>query len=228
MQIYYLFRLDDDKTIYEYGSVGESYAKQANQQMENEAARLAAPVLDKYYDQTKHNVYQGADGTWRVYSPYGEQAAMNTIYGEGLRHQVDLQNLLEGKDSSLKTARQTARDARSAAYAAKDYDTAEKIGAEFDALVIDKIAPYINRYGAENVIGDSNVLEYLEDWFFVPSSYIRTKNNKYVSLAHNASTQRAFVRPYIKELFGLSSLYSSYSDLEKINLPAGSFDLGGQ
>lgn len=207
MQIYYLFNLYDDNTVYQSGSVGAYHQNLAKQQAGNEAAAWAAPVLDKYYDQTQ-NVYKDASGTWHYSSPYGEKAYYNTIYGRGMKHQVGLRNLIEGVTSDLKSARSAAYNARSEALKRGDYDLRDRIGADFDAQLVKAIAPYINEYGAEEVINNSSVLDYLEEWFFVPSSFKRTKKGRYVpSLAHDASTDRAFVRPYIKSLYGLDTGY---------------------
>lgn len=206
-QIYYLFNLYDDDTVYEPGSVGAYYQNLAKQQANNEADTWAAPVLDKYYDQTQ-NVYKDSSGTWHYSSPYGEQAYYNTIYGQGMKHQVGLRNLIEGVTDNLKSARSDAYDARSEAMARKDYDAYDQIGADFDAKVVKAIKPYMDEYGAENVLNNSSVLDYLEEWFFVPSSYMKTKKGKYVpALAHDASKQRAFVRSYIKSLYNVDTGY---------------------
>lgn len=209
MQIYYLFNLYDDDTVYEPGSVGAYYQNLAKQQAGNEAASWAAPVLDKYYDQTQ-DVYKDAQGVWHYSSPYGEKAYYNTLYGQGMKHQVGLRNLIEGVTSELKTARSAAYDARSAAISKGDYELYDKIGADFDARVVKAISPYIKEYGADNVLNNSSVLDYLEEWFFVPSSYMKTKRGRFIpSLAHNASKQRAFVRSYIKSLYGVKTEYNS-------------------
>ena len=206
-QIYWLFNLYDDDTVYESGSVGSYYQNLAKQEANKDATSWAAPVLDKYYDQTQ-NVYKDASGTWKYSSPYGERAYYNTIWGQGMKHQVGLRNLMEGVTSGLKSARSAASSARSAAIRAGDYDRYDQIGADFDARVIKVIDPYIREYGAENVLNNSSVLDYLEEWFFVPSSFMRTKKGRYVpSLANNASKQRAFVRPYIKSLYGVNTGY---------------------
>lgn len=207
-QVYWLFNLYDDNTVYESGSVGEYYQNLAKQEANKDATSWAAPVLDRYYDQTQ-NVYKDASGTWKYSSPYGERAYYNTIWGQGMKHQVGLRNLIEGVTSGLKGARSAASSARSDAIASGDYDRYDQIGADFDARVIRAIDPYIKEYGAENVLNNSSVLDYLEEWFFVPSSFMRTKKGKYVpSLANNASKQRAFVRPYIKSLYGVNTGYT--------------------
>ena len=42
--------------------------------------------------------------------------------------------------------------------------------------------------GKPVMCSDQSFGDYLEEWFFVPSSYMKTKKNRYVpSLAHNAS-----------------------------------------
>lgn len=212
MQVYYLFRFDDDDTVYQAGSVAEYYNNEVVQQFKNEATRLSAPILDKYYNNRIGNIYQSNDGTWRHYLSSGAQAMKSSVYGAAEQQKVDLLNILEGKDSTLKNLRAQIKNARSQAFAAKAYDVADGLGYELDRRVVAKIKPYIDQYGAENILGNSEVLDYLADWFIVPDSFIRTKKGKYVSLGNNASTQEAFVRPFIKYVFGLPTNYSSYND----------------
>lgn len=223
MQVYYLFRLDDDDTVYQSGSVEEYYSNKALQRFKNEASAMSAPILDKYYNNRIGNIYQDSDGVWRHYMSSGAQAMRNSVYGESEEHMVSLLNLLEGKGSNMKNLRTQVRNARSAAYDAKDYDLADKIGYEFDLKVVDAISPYIEQYGAENVLGTSEVLDYLSDWFFVPDNFKKTKRGGYVSLGNNASSQEAFVRPYIKYLFGLPTNYSSYSETSLTSPSLGEF-----
>lgn len=203
-KIWYLFNFADDDSLAMNGSVESYYRDLAKKQANNEATKYSANILDKYYDQTK-NVYKDSSGKWHYYSPYGEQAFFNTVQGRGMEYQIGLRNLIESDLSDLSAERSKAYDDRETAYQAGNWDEYDKIGLRFDDKVIETIAPYVKRYGANNVLTNSSVLDYLEEWFFVPSSYMKTKSNRYVSLAHNASKQRAFVRPYIKELFGLGT-----------------------
>ena len=206
-KIWYLLNFSDDDSTAMSGTVESYYRDLAKKQANNEATKYSANVLDKYYDQTK-NVYKDSSGEWHYYSPYGEQAFFNTVQGRGMEYQVGLRNIVEGKVNDLSGARSAAYDARNAAANAGNWDEYDKIGLRFDEQVLNTIAPYVKRYGAENVLSNSSVLDYLEEWFFVPSSYMKSKYGKNVSLAHNASKQRAFVRPYIKQLFGLSTSYN--------------------
>lgn len=222
-RIYYLFVLGDNDTPYEAGSVAEYYGNLASQQMGKEANRLSAPILDRYYDQSKTGVYRDADGEWRVYAPYGQQSYLDTFYGQGTRYEVDLRNAIEGKNNSLKAAK-TATDAkRKAAYQSKDWDAYNQAGADFDKLLIDAIAPIVNQYGAQNVLTNSTALDYLENWVYVPDTFIRTKYNKYVSLAHDAKAADAFKKPYLKYLFGLDTGATNYREIELENNKAGEF-----
>lgn len=223
MQVYYLFRLDDDDTVYESGSPEEYYNNQAVQRFKNQATAMSAPILDKYYNNRIGNIYQDAEGTWRRYLSSGMQAMRNTIYGQGEEHMVGLLNILEGKDSKLKALRTQIKNARNKAYDAKDWTTRDALGYELDKAVVDAISPYIERYGAENVLGNSEVLDYLSDWFIVPDSFIKSKRGGHVSLANSGSTQEAFVRPYIKYVFGLPTNYYSYSDTSLTSPSLGEF-----
>lgn len=223
MQVYYLFRLDDDDTVYESGSPEEYYNNQTVQKFKNQATAMSAPILDRYYNNRIGNVYQDAEGNWRRYLSSGVQAMRNTIYGQGEEHMVGLLNILEGKDSNLKTLRTRIKNARNEAYNAKDWTTRDALGYELDKAVVDAISPYIEKYGAENVLGNNEVLDYLSDWFIVPDDFIKPKRGKYVSLANSGSTQEAFVRPYIKYVFGLPTNYYSYSDTSLTSPSLGDF-----
>jgi len=223
MQVYYLFRLDDDDTVYESGSVEEYYNSQAAQKFKNQATAMSAPILDRYYNNRIGNVYQDAEGNWRRYLSSGMQAMRNTIYGQGEEHMVGLLNILEGKDSSLKALRTRIRNARNEAYNAKDWATRNALGYELDKAVVEAISPYVEKYGAENVLGNNEVLDYLSDWFIVPDDFIKPKRGKYVSLANSGSTQEAFVRPYIKYVFGLPTNYYPYSDVSLTSPSLGDF-----
>lgn len=223
MQVYYLFRLDDDDTVYESGSVEEYYNNQAVQKFKNQATAMSAPILDRYYNNRIGNVYQDAEGNWQRYLSSGVQAMRNTIYGQGEEHMVGLLNILEGKDSNLKALRTRIRNARNEAYNAKDWATRDALGYELDKAVVEAISPYLEKYGAENVLGNNEVLDYLSDWFIVPDDFIKPKRGKYVSLANSGSTQEAFVRPYIKYVFGLPTNYYSYSDVSLTSPSLGDF-----
>lgn len=206
-KIWYLLNFADDDSLAMANSVESYYRDLAKKQANNDATNFSASILDKYYDQTK-NVYKDSSGKWHYYSPYGEQAFFNTVQGRGMEYQIGLRNLIESDLNNLNAERSAAYDAREAAANAKNWDEYDKIGLRFDDKIIDIISPYIKRYGADNVLTNSAVLDYLEEWFFVPSSYMKSKYGKNLSLAHNASKQRAFVRPYIKTLFGLGTGYT--------------------
>lgn len=211
-QVYYLFRLDDNDTLYQSGSVEEYYNNQAVQQFKNQATAMSAPVLDKYYNNRLGNIYQDSDGVWRRYLSSGAQAMRNSVYGLGEQQKVDLLNILEGKNSNMKNLRTQIKNARNQAYEAQDWDTRDALAYELDRQILQAISPYIEQYGAENVLGNTDVLEYLSEWFIVPDDFIRSKKGKYVSLGNNASTQKAFVQPFIKYIFGLPTNFSSYND----------------
>lgn len=224
MQVYYLFRFDDDDTVYQTGSPEEYYNNQALQRFKNQATAMSAPILDKYYNNRIGNIYQNADGEWVRYLSSGAQAMRNSIYSQGEEHMVNLLNIIEGKGSNLKTLRTKVKKAREEAFKAKDYTTRDQLGYDFDLKVVEAISPYIEKYGAENVLGTSDVLDYLSDWFFVPDDFKRTKRGGYVSLGHNASTEEAFVRPYIKYLFGLPTNYYTYSETSLTSPSLGDFE----
>lgn len=217
MQVYYLFRLDDDDSLVMPGSVEEYQRDLAEREAAEEATRSGASVLDRYYDQSARP-YLDSTGTWRIAPTYGENAFYNTIYGQGVQYEVDLRNLLDKGDSSLKQLRSDAKEAGYQATKARDFDLYDKIAYEYDKRVIERIAPYIQKNGASNVLTNSTALKYLEDWIMVPNEWMTNKKGKYVSLGHNAKKEKAFVAPYIKYLFGLDTGLSADYDEEKAKL----------
>lgn len=217
MQVYYLFNLEDDDSVYQYGSVGDYYNNQANQQSLNEATDMGAAVLDKYFNQSDRP-YRDKNGNWRIAPSYSENAYNNTIYGQGMSYEVALRNLLDGKDSSLSDRKREAKNLRSAAANAKNWDLYNQIIYEYDKEVLNRIADFVFQYGAERVLTNTTALDYLEDWILVPTNWMTNKKGRSVSLGHDASKERAFARPYIKYLFGLDTGTSAIYDESKANL----------
>ena len=129
-----------------------------------------------------------------------------------------MRNLLEKGDNSLKSVRSEAQEARSAAADANNWDLYDQIGYEYDKKVIERIAPYIKKNGAESVLTNKTALKYLEDWIEVPSDWMTNKRGKYVSLGHNAIKKKAYVWPYIKHLFGVDTGATALYDEEKAKL----------
>lgn len=221
MQIYYLFRFDDDDGVTDTGSVGEYFSGLAENAASSEATKNGASVLDKYFDQSAKPYYDESAEEWRIAPTYGESAYYNTIYGRGTKYEVDLRNILEKKGDSFKSVRSQYKDAREAARKAQDWDKYDEIAYEYDKKLIERIAPYITRNGTSDVLTNSTALDYLEDWIMVPSEWQTNKKGKYVSLGHNASKEKAFARPYLKYLFGLDTgAYANY-DIEKPKMTIG-------
>lgn len=204
MQVYYLFNLEDDDSFYMKGSVGDYFNEQAENASYDEATRTGASILDKYYDQSV-KPYLDSSGTWRISPSYGEKAYYNTVYGQGVKYEVDLRNLLEKGDDSLKDARSKMYDERSKAADAKNWDLYDNLGYEYDKKVLERIAPYIKRNGAYSVLTNSTAMDYLEKWIVPPSDFMVDKRGRHVSLGHDASKSDAFRKPYIKYLFGLDT-----------------------
>lgn len=105
----------------------------------------------------------------------------------------------DGGAYDLKSAYYTAR---SKAYAEKDYDKVEQLTNEYNAKIINMVAPYISTYGAEAVL-QGDTMDLLEDYIIPPSSYTAIKNKKgyYVSTPENLNKTKGFVTNYIKQIF---------------------------
>lgn len=217
MQVYYLFKLDDSDSVYQYGSVGDYFNNKASDAAYDEATSMGAAVMDKYFNQSD-KPYLDDNGTWRIAPSYSEKAYLNTIYGQGMKYEVDLRNILDGKNNSFKDRRTEMKNLRSKAADAGDWDLYNRITLAYDRELLGRISDYISRNGAGRVLTNTTALDYLEDWIGVPTNWMTNKKGKYVSLGHDASKERAYARPYLKYLFGLDTGLRAPYDENKANL----------
>ena len=217
-RVWYLYVLYDEnentKMLSNVDNAGEGYYYgKANTLTNRRATALAAMSgLSNYVDgriRDPNNSY---------YETYGAQAFKNSVYGSKMGYVYGLYQIFEkgkiddkvkkqlGIDESFYDLREKMYDERNAAYNRKDYDAADAIAYNYDKKVVYAVLAYIDESGKsiEDVIDNSQVIDYLSDWIAVPSSFMKTKKGKYVpSLMEGAQKEKAFKKPFIKYLFGI-------------------------
>lgn len=99
-----------------------------------------------------------------------------------------------------------------------DYDAIDELYVNWNAEVMDALAPYIEEMTPEAAINNNQVLDYLDGLIEVPGDFKKDKYGRYVtnSKLGNGSATQAYIRNYIKYVFGVNdTAYSSgknYSD----------------
>lgn len=209
-RVWYLYTLYDDNgnedLLSNVDNSGESYYYSKAKTLANKRSNALAAMsgLDKYVDgriRDPNNDY---------YQTYGAQAFQNSVYGSKMGYVNGLYKILEKNsldlDKSFYDLRQEMYDARDAAYKRNDYTGADAIAYAYDKKVVAAVLKYVEQSGkdVDDVINNSQVIDYLSDWIAVPSSFMKTKKGRYVpSLMKGAQKEKAFKKPYIKYLFGI-------------------------
>jgi hypothetical protein len=217
-RIWYLYTLYDDNgnedLLGNVDNAGEPYYYSKAKTLANRRSNALAAMsgLDKYVDgrvRDPNNDY---------YQTYGAQLFQNSVYGSKMGYVNGLYRIFEknnlsdkvreklGLDKSFYDLRNEMYEARNAAYNKKDYTGADAIAYDYDKKVLAVVLNYIeeNDKNVDDVINNSQVIDYLSDWIAVPSSFMKTKKGKYVpSLMEGAQKEKAFKKPFIKYLFGI-------------------------
>lgn len=209
-RIWFLYTLYDEnentKMLSNLDDAGEDYYYSKAKTLSNRRSNALAAMsgLDKYVDgrvRDPNNDY---------YQTYGAQLFQNSVYGSKMSYVNGLYKILEKNsldlDKSFYDLRQEMYDARDAAYKRNDFTGADAIAYEYDKKVVAAVLKYIEKSGkdVEDVIDNSQVIDYLSDWIAVPSSFMKTKKGKYVpSLMAGAQKEKAFKKPFIKYIFGI-------------------------
>lgn len=85
-----------------------------------------------------------------------------------------------------------------------DYDKIDRLYEEYNADLMKDLAPYIRQYGAENVLNNSQMLDTLADYVQLPNYAKGSLNTKYQELAIPGNAKEAYIRNYIKAIFGVN------------------------
>lgn len=85
-----------------------------------------------------------------------------------------------------------------------DYDKIDRLYEEYNSDLMKDLAPYIRQYGAENVVNNSQMLDSLADYFQIPNYAKGSLNTKYQDIKIPGSAKEAYIRNYIKAIFGVN------------------------
>lgn len=201
-QAWYLYKIYDDDfnaKMYLEGTSGDFYSDKEKSYGDKMAASLAAgsgldsvvrsPVTD-YYD------------------TYAEKDFKNTLYGFGAEQMAQLDAILgDTKDynNSFTKLRSDVKKARSDAYSKQDYTTMSALAYNYDKQIANAIYPYLLQHGVAETLNKSAVMDYLKEWFIVPSEEMKTSTGRYVpNLGVDSEKSEAFKKQFIKKIFGVS------------------------
>lgn len=201
-QAWYLFKLYDDNgnaNMYLEGSSGGYYSDKADAYAKKQQYSLAASSgLDKYV----HSPVRDYNDS------YAEKAFEKTVYGYGTEQMAELASILENTEdynNSLTKLRKDVKKARSDAYARKDYTTMSALAYNYDREVANAIYPYLLQNGVAETLDKTAVMNYLKEWFIVPSEEQLTATGRYVpNLGTDSEKSEAFKKQFIKKIFGVS------------------------
>lgn len=198
-RLYDIYDQNDNELLYREGSPEERLDRQAGKAANKEATNLAGlSGFDRYYHTPKDDYNR----------TYAEQMFRNTLYGEATQQMTDLANILEDTtdyNNSFTKLRSDMYEARSKAYAAKDWDLYDKIAYQYDYQILSAIYPYLVQHGVAETLNKSEVMKYLEDWIVVPTEEQRTSKGRYVpNLGVDSQKEKAFKKQFIKKMYGVS------------------------
>lgn len=201
-QAWYLYKLYDDNfnaEMYLEGSTGDFYTDKAKSYASKQATSLAAlSGID--------NVVRSPSSDY--YDSYAEQAFKNTVYGYGAEQMAQLSTILEDTsnyDNSFTKLRSDVKKARSDAYKSGDYTTMSALAYNYDMKIANAIYPYLVQHGVAETLNKSAVMDYLKEWFIVPSEEQKTATGRYVpNLGVDSEKSEAFKKQFIKKIFGVS------------------------
>lgn len=201
-QAWYLFKLYDDDfnaEMYVEGSSGDFYTDKAKSYANKQASLLAGT--------------SGLDSLFRSPSTdyedtYAYQAFRNTVYGYGTEQMAQLDSILGNTDdyaNSFTKLRNDVKKARSDAYQRGDYTTMSALAYNYDMKLANAIYPYLVQHGVAETLNKSAVMDYLKEWFIVPSEEQKTATGRYVpNLGTDSEKSEAFKKQFIKKIFGVS------------------------
>lgn len=202
MQVYYLFDFSSETegAQFSVGTAGDYYASKFGTQEYYQQVSDAAGILDQYYDQSQR-IYKAADGTFQPSGSYGAKAVQNSQYNKGATYTAGINALIQ--KSELKDGLDKVYTARDKIYAKgkltdADYKELDRLATEWDAKVTKVVLPYFQQYGLDP-LASSQVIDYLDNYYIVPSSYMLTNYGKRIS-ASRLNKQRGFAKSYIQSV----------------------------
>lgn len=200
--LWYLYDVYDesraDKNSYSEGTVEDYYNDKVKRALNQKTTALAANSgFDKYFN----SALGGYNET------YGMQALKNSVKGEGTKTMAKIAAVLEDTsdyDNSYTKLKQDARSRMDRAFNSGDYDSYNAIAYQYDMMVLRAAAPYLQEAGLEESLNNYAVMDYLEDWIYVPTDEMVDAKGRWLSkLPEGAEKSKAYKKRFILKAFGL-------------------------
>lgn len=135
-------------------------------------------------------------------------AAQNAWYKQADIAKATMEEKLERGSVNYKTEKKAVQQQIDSIYAKdkltkNDYNQINAIELGWNARVMEAVAPYIERVGAEQAVNNEEIIEYLEDFIYVPSEFKKDKNGRYVTNKKlgKGSANDAYIKNYIRSIF---------------------------
>lgn len=192
----------------------ESYANDAANALWQDSRRRAVRTLaslgfDSPNDYSAFG-YIRTSSAGETYVAYATPMALldfkNTVYNAGTYNRSNLSGILEASNLNTSGDAYKAMQAKVSAIYDKgaltsaDHDEINRIYKEWDAQVMQAIYPYLDSHGVDNVLGNSSVVDELDDVIKVPSDFTKTKQGRYFS-SSGLNRQRGYAKGYIEYLY---------------------------
>ena len=175
-QVWYLYKIYDDNgnaDMYNTMSAGEYYSNKAETYSNRQATNLAAKSgLDQFIDP---NVVQADDLAKKAYAPtssyyesYGRRAFMNSVYGDSAKNIYRI-------EKALNNANINRKDMFAGYYSAENKTQKKQAKADWNAKVVNVLAPIVEEVGLDTILEDRKTLDYLDEFIFVDNPF-KTKD----------------------------------------------------
>lgn len=150
-----------------------------------------------------------AGETYVAYStPMAILNIRNSISGAGAMHAANITSVLDANGLTKYGEAYKEMQKQENAIRAKgnltsdDYDEINKIRKNWDVRVMYTLYPYIDQYGIEAVLNDSQVLDILDDIVRVPTDFEVTNKGRFFS-SSRLNKQRGFAPAYIEYVYNM-------------------------
>lgn len=135
------------------------------------------------------------------------QLRNNMNYAKNL-HQANMRSIIESRGLQKNSdAYRAMQDQVDSIYAkgnltSDDYDAISTIYKQWDAQVMTALYPYLKQNGIDNVLENTDTVEFLNDVIKVPSDFAKTKQGRYFS-SPGLNKQAGYAKAYIEYVYNL-------------------------
>lgn len=200
--IWYLYDVYDSsrasKNAFTDSTVEEYYNEKVKDAISGKTNALAARSgFDKYYNT--------AIGSYN--ETYGYRALKDSVKGYGTKTMAKIATALEDTsdyDNSFVKLKKDAKKKMDAAFDSGDYDTYNALAYQYDMMVLKAVLPYLQEDGLEESLKNYTVMDYLEDWIYVPTDEMVDAKGRWLSkLPEGAEKSKAYKKRFILKAYGL-------------------------